>query len=112
MTAIELIQRHFEAYNAHALDEYVATCSDSVELFRLPSLEPVMKGKADLSTFYATKRFNIPALRAELLNRIVLGNTVIDHERVCGLSEKPTEAVLAYEIADGLIQRIFVMATS
>ncbi|HSW82906.1 MAG TPA: hypothetical protein VLH12_05490, partial [Usitatibacter sp.] len=48
-----------------------------------------------------------PNLHAEILSRIVMGNKVIDHERVSGIGEKPLEAVAVYEVADGLIKTVW-----
>lgn len=37
----------------------------------------------------AVDGFNLPRLRAEIVNRIVLGDRVIDHERVWGVRDTP-----------------------
>jgi hypothetical protein len=73
----------------------------------MPSSEPALARKAAFGEFYRTQRFNLPALRAEILQRIVIGNKVIDHERISGLAEQPIEAVAVYEVADGLIDRVW-----
>lgn len=38
---------------------------------------------------------------------IVLGNKVIDHERVRGIQEHPIEAVAVYEVVSGLIETVW-----
>ena len=48
-----------------------------------------------------------PGLHATIVNRMVLGNKVIDHERVVGIKEVPIEAVAVYEVADGLIRAVW-----
>ena len=45
-----------------------------------------------------------------IVKRIVPGNKVIDHERVCGIREQPVEVVAVYEIADGLIRTVWFFA--
>jgi len=53
-------------------------------------------------------RFKEPNLRALLLNRIVAGNLVIDHERVTRTFSEGTrklELVAIYEVLDGKIAR-------
>ncbi len=60
----------------------VARYSETITIFRMPSTEPIVSGKVALAAFYSMQRFNLPGLRAEIVNRIVLGNKVIDHERV------------------------------
>jgi hypothetical protein len=105
-----VVQRQLEAYNARDLERFVAEFSDDVQVFRPPATEPALSGKAALAQFYATQRFCHAGLHAELLNRMVLGNKVIDHERISGVREQPFEMAVAYEIKDGRIQRVWSFA--
>jgi hypothetical protein len=107
MSAVTVVQRQVDAYNDHDLARFVAQYSDTITVYRLPAPEPRLAGKAQFTEFYATQRFNAPGLRAEVLQRMVLGNKVIDHERILGLPESPFEIVVAYEVRDGLIQRMW-----
>lgn len=107
MSTTEVVQRQLEAYNAHDLGGFVAAYSDAVEVFRMPSAAPAIVGKAQFVEFYATRRFNIPELRAEVLDRIVLGSKVVDHERIWGLGEAPVEAVEVYHVIDDLIATVW-----
>jgi hypothetical protein len=53
-------------------------------------------------------RFAEPDLHAELLSRVVMGNIVVDHEKITrNLSEGcgSLEMLCVYEIRDGLIQK-------
>ena len=106
MTPLQLIQAQFEAYNARDLAAFVACYSDSVQVFRPPSPLPTMVGKAAFAEFYETQRFNRPALKAELVNRMALGNTVIDHEHIHGIGEPPLEMAVVYLVQDDLIQTV------
>jgi hypothetical protein len=105
---VEVVQRQLEAYNARDLERFAATYSDSITIYRLPALEPAIVGQAKLREVY-TARFSAPNLHAEILSRMVLGNKVIDHERVRGIKETPIEAVAAYEVEDGLIARVWFL---
>jgi [ribosomal protein S5]-alanine N-acetyltransferase len=107
MSAVDVVQRQVEAYNDRDLHRFVANYSNSVAVFRMPSSEPSISGKAQFADFYATQRFNLPDLRAEIVSRIVLGNKVIDHERVWGVRAGPMEVVAVYEVAEGLIERVW-----
>lgn len=100
-----IVDRQVAAYNSHDLEAFAACYSDDVEMFRAPNAEPVVSGKTELKEFYGSNRFMAPALKAEVLNRIVLGNKVIDHERITGLPQGTFEVVMAYEVREGLIQR-------
>ena len=102
-----IVQRQLEAYNARDLQGFVANYSDRITVFRPPATEPSIVGKPALTEYYASQRFNLPNLRAEVLKRIVLGNKVIDHERIFGVREQPIEVALVYEISDDLIQTVW-----
>jgi hypothetical protein len=97
------VQYQLEAYNARDLARFLAVYSDDIRLYRMPATEPALVGKAALAGMYATQRFNLPGLHAELLNRMVIGNKVIDHECVGGVREQTFEVAAVYEAIDGLI---------
>ncbi|MEO6566063.1 MAG: nuclear transport factor 2 family protein [Casimicrobiaceae bacterium] len=110
MTPVDVVQRQLEAYNARDLDRFVAEYSDNVTVTKLPAIEAAIVGKIRFTEFYATQRFNLPGLHAELVNRIALGNKVIDHERITGVQPAPFEMVVIYEVADSLIQRVWSLS--
>ena len=104
MNAVEaLAQNQLDAYNARDLAHFVAVYSEDVRLYRPPASEPFVVGKAALAELYATQRFNLPGLHAERVNRMVLGNKVIDHERISGVRTQPFEVAAVYEVNDVLI---------
>lgn len=107
MSPIEIVQRQFDAYNAHDLALFVAMYDDNVTIFHMPSTEPTIVGKAQLAAFYATQRFSVAGLTAELVNRMVLGNKVVDHERIRGLANGPLEIVAVYEVGPKAIERVW-----
>jgi hypothetical protein len=107
MTPTEIVQRQLDAYNAHDLDRFVDCFSEDVRIFRMPAEVPGTVGKAALRAFYAEHRFSIPTLRAELLNRIALGDKIADHERIHGLYEQPSEVMAVYRVSDGLIADVW-----
>ena len=108
MSPAAVVQNQLDAYNDHDLPAFLATYSEDVVLYRVPAATPVMVGKQQLGEFYRTSRFNLPDLHAELLHRTVVGNKVVDHERISGLKSEPVEAVAAYVVSDGLIQSIWL----
>jgi hypothetical protein len=107
VSAVEVIQRQVDAYNNRDLDRFLAAYSDTVKTFRMPSTVPATVGKAQLAEFYSTQRFNRPRLRAEILDRMVLGNKVVDHERVWGLRDDPVEVVAVYQVVRCLIECVW-----
>lgn len=107
MSPVDVVQRQVEAYNAHNLEAFAATYGETIQMIRLPATEPAIKSKAELIEFYGSKRFTEPNLHAEILNRTVLGNKVLDHERITGLPNSPFECVVIYEVENDLIQRVW-----
>jgi len=105
-----LVQRQLEAYNARDLEAFLANFGDDVEVFRPPQAQPSLAGKAAFAKFYATERFNRPGLHAEIVNRMVMGRIVIDHERISGVRDEPFEMAIVFEVADGLIRRTWAYA--
>ncbi|MBD9369051.1 nuclear transport factor 2 family protein [Xanthomonas sp. XNM01] len=97
------VARQFEAYNRRDLDGFVACFAEDFRSYRMPAETPSLQGRTALAAFYAEHRFNNPALRAELISRTVVGNTVFDHERIHGLGDRAVENMAVFEIRDGLI---------
>lgn len=103
-------QRQLEAYNARDLERFVREYTDDVVVYRLPSHEPVLRGKAAFAAHYANTRFNLPGLHAELVNRMVFGNKVIDHERVSGVQATPNEVAAIYEVTPAGISTVWFVS--
>jgi len=72
----------------------------------MPATEPAIVGREQLAEVYR-RRFSSTGLHADILARMVLGNKVIDHERVRGIQEHPIEAVAVYEVVSGLITTVW-----
>ncbi len=100
-------QAQLEAYNDRDLERFLAQYTDDVVVYRLPSAEPVLVGKADFAEHYRSQRFNRPGLHAELVNRMVFGDKVIDHERVTGLQPDPQEVAAIYEVTPQGIRTVW-----
>ena len=107
MTPEQAVQHQLDAYNARDLARFLEVYADDVVVCRLPSTEPAFTSRAGLAEFYRTQRFNLPALRAELVNRMVIGNVVVDHERVHGVRDRPFEVAASYRVVDGLIRAVW-----
>ena len=99
----DVVQRQLDAYNARDLPRFLAEYREDVVIFRPPAAAPAISGKSALGDYYAANRFNLPALHAEVVNRMVFGNKVIDHERITGVREQPFDVAAVYEVVDGLI---------
>jgi hypothetical protein len=99
-----VVQRQLDAYNARDVDALVAIYADDVRQYEHPD-KLVAQGSADIRARFAA-RFREPNLHARLLNRIVVGNLVIDHECVTRTFPEGTgtiELAAMYEVKDGRI---------
>ena len=110
MAPEEVVQRQLDAYNARDLQRFLAEYSDDVKIFRPPATAPALGGKPVLGEYYAAHRFNLVGLHAEIVNRMVLGNKIIDHERITGVREQPFEVAAVYEVVDGRIRTAWFYA--
>ncbi|SMQ64149.1 hypothetical protein SAMN06295905_0925 [Devosia lucknowensis] len=109
LSALQCVELQFDAYNERNLARFLSVFADSVKSYRLPDMALVLDGKAASGAHYANNRFVHAGLRAELVNRMVVGNTVIDHELIHGLGPEPMETAVMFEVADGLIQKVFAI---
>lgn len=100
-------QRQLDAYNAHDLEAFLREYTDDVVVQRLSAGAPMLVGKPAMAAHYARHRFNRPDLRADLLHRTVLGNKVLDHERIVGLGDAPVHVVAIYEVTPEGISRVW-----
>ncbi len=110
MTPEAIVQRQLDAYNARDLARFVVEYSDGIRVYRPPAAQPALVGKPAFAEFYASQRFNRTDLHAELVNRMVLGNKVIDHERISGVRDQPFEMVVVYEVVAGAIDCTWAFA--
>lgn len=104
--AENVVQQQLDAYNAHDIDALMACYADAVQLFEHPATL-LTSGTAQTRQRMAA-RLAEPNLHARLLNRMVLGNTVIDHELVTRtFPEGPgtLEILATYQVVGNKIAR-------
>ncbi|HEX6191339.1 MAG TPA: amidohydrolase family protein [Chitinophagaceae bacterium] len=104
-TPEELADQQLLAYNAHNLEAFLAPYAEDVEVYEFPN-KLQTKGKAAMRKSYEFIS-RTPKLYCRLLNRIVEGNIVIDHEEVWGFGEKPFYGIAIYEIKNGKISKVY-----
>ena len=105
--ASQLAQAQLEAYNNGNLEEFVKPYSEDVEIYLFPN-QSYGKGKEWMRENYGKLFNNSPNLHCELVNRIILGDTVIDHEKVSGMQGIETfEAVAIYKIENNQIRKVY-----
>lgn len=105
-----VVQRQLDAYNARDVEALVAIYADEAQLFEHPS-KLLATGTAQLRERF-TARFQEPNLHAALLRRIVMGNVVVDYEKVTRTFPEGTgtiEFVMIYEVHHGRIAKAWTM---
>jgi uncharacterized protein (TIGR02246 family) len=103
---VSLIQRQLDAYNAQDLDAYVACYAPDVVVAGLNGAI-TETGREALRARYAKAFATYPENKARLLNRVAVGNTVVDHEDVSrGPGKEQFEILAIYTVKNGLIARV------
>lgn len=103
-TPVSLVEQQLNGYNDHDLEAFLAPYAEDVELYDFPG-ELVTRGKKAMRESYAFIR-SAPGLHCEILNRIVEGNTIIDHEKVRLSNQVEIHAAVIYRIENNKIKSV------
>lgn len=104
--AEQVVQAQLDAYNRKDLDAWLATYAADAGQYDIEG-RLLAQGHGAMRE-RMTARFAEPHLHARLLQRIVMGDTVVDHEEITrDFPEGPgVQAMLCvYQVADGKIVR-------
>ena len=99
-----IVQRQLDAYNARELEALLSIYAPDAQQFEHPG-KLAASGSAQIRERMAI-RFQEPNLHARLVQRVVMGNLVIDHEHVTRtFAEGPgsVDVVAIYEVTQGRI---------
>lgn len=106
--ATQLVDQQLVAYNAGDTDAFLQPYSDSVAVYNFPN-QLVERGKEAMRGSYGQLFKQYPDLHAEVVNRIVQDNVVIDQERatLTAEGEQVELSVIAiYTIKDQKISEV------
>jgi len=107
MKYVKIIEQQVEAYNARDLNTFASLFSPTIKVFEFNNSDPSIVGLKALRSAYAAVFEDSPALHATVINRISIGNKVIDHEHITGRAGANfIDLVVIYEVKDQLIQRV------
>jgi uncharacterized protein (TIGR02246 family) len=110
MTPVDIVQCQLDAYNTQNLEAFCACFADDCVLGELNGAV-TQKGKPAIRERYRTLFTTYPKNHAALVNRVVVGNVVIDHEDITRSPSERINAAAIYTVKDGLIARVdFVRA--
>jgi hypothetical protein len=101
------VQGQLDSYNAHNLEEFLNWYSEDIMGIDLDTDKILFSGKSEMRPRYKA-RFENKYLNCELVNRMVLNRTIIDHERITWDDSNETyDAIAIYDIGeDGLINAV------
>lgn len=100
------VQKQLEAYNARDIDEFMLWWADDCQYYAFPSTL-LASGVADIRARHI-ERFKEPNLHGKLLNRVAVGNVVVDHETVVRDFPQGTgevDVICIYEVENGKIAK-------
>ena len=106
-----VVQRQLDAYNAHDLGALLATYAEDARHFQHPATL-LATGHAEMRARFAA-RFAEPGVHATLLHRAVVGDFVVDHERVARTfpeGKGHIDLVCTYEVRGGKIVDAWFLA--
>lgn len=104
-SAEALVQQQVNAYNARDIEAFLEPYAEEVQVYNYPG-QWQYTGKETMRTRYWEMFEKTPQLHCEIVERIVLGNVVIDQERITGRAEGLRRAVAIYTIEAGKIARV------
>ncbi|WOD42434.1 nuclear transport factor 2 family protein [Hwangdonia lutea] len=99
-----IVNKQLEAYNKRDIDAFVNTYSTDIKLYKFPN-SLMSEGQDALKKQYESMFEKTPDLNAEIVNRMVLGNKVIDKEKVTA-NGNIFYAIAIYEVKNGKINKV------
>ena len=106
MSNLDVAQKQLDAYNAQDLDIYVSFFASDCVVSGLNDT-PTETSRDAIKARYAKAFAQFPQNKAELKNRIAVGNSVVDHELVIRApGGEQFEIIAIYTFRDGLIARV------
>ncbi|MEC7771259.1 MAG: nuclear transport factor 2 family protein [Bacteroidota bacterium] len=97
----KIIQKQVDSFNKRDLDGFVSCFTDNVQVSRFPN-EKMYQGNDKMKENYERFFENVKSSSVEVVNRIVLGNMVIDEE-VTKVDGRDGHQIAIYQVENGLI---------
>ena len=111
MSPVEVVAAQLEAYNAQDLDAFCACFAEDCVIADLNGAV-TQSGLPAMRERYAKLFAQYPENRARIVNRIAVGDVVIDHEDITRSADERFTAAAIYTVRNGRIARVdFVRET-
>jgi hypothetical protein len=105
-TPIELLDAVLNDFNSHDADRFTSHFAEDACVYQHPG-DVVQSGRAEMIAHYRKRFKEVPLIKAMLLHRIVIGDYVIDHERIQRAPDvDPVEVLAINFVKDGQIKRL------
>jgi len=102
-----LIQKQLDAFNQRDVDAFMNTFAEKVKVYEFPNTL-LYDSIEEMGSQYGRMFARTPDLNSKLLNRITLGETVIDHQKITiNPNEDPIEVIIIYIIKNKKISEVF-----
>jgi len=99
-----VVEEQLTAYNARDIERFMDTYSEDVKLYNYP-LDLFSEGQEKMHNSYGSFFEATPDLNCEIINRIVIGNKVIDEEFIT-MNGSTFSAVAIYEVENHKIAKV------
>ncbi len=107
MAPEELADLQLLGYNLHDIETFVSAYSEDVEIYELNTNKLLLKGKKAMREQYGEFFRRVPELHCTLINRMIEGNFVIDHEEITRAGGRKNYGVAIYEVEAGKIRKVW-----
>jgi hypothetical protein len=106
LSLVDTVQGQLDAYNAQDIEAFVTFFDEGITVADL-NKEPNLRGLDAYRERHVGLFAQFPQNKTELVHRIVIGSTVIDHERVFRSPDAtPFEVAAIYSFAGDKIARV------
>jgi hypothetical protein len=107
--AASCVDAQIDAYVARDTARFAACYAQDASCVSLTNGRVLASNRDEIARVWG-ELFARREARFELVGRLLLGNLVIDHERVTNVETGfVVEAIAAYEVREGLIQRVWFL---
>jgi hypothetical protein len=104
LTPLEVVNARMSAHNEHNLEKFMATYSETIQIYDFPDIPLGSRGKDHIRNIFAPL-FKNQSVKTTIKSQMVNGKYVVNRESVVR-EGKITEYISIYEVENELIQSV------